>query len=63
MYIFVQRKQGRSKTKLLNLLKWSITGAVRKIIELLHITVATPYQDTTVRKIYNFLTGFSGLEI
>ena len=57
----VHKKQGRSKVKLLDLLKWSRTKAVWKIIQLLHVTVATSYQDATVRKIYNYLTGFSEL--
>ena len=35
----------------------------RKVIQLFRITVATPYQDAAVRKIYNYLTGSSGLEI
>ena len=63
VYILVQKKEGRSKTKRLNLLKRSRAEAVRKIIQLLHLTVATSYQDTTVMKIYNYLTRSSGLEI
>ena len=62
MDILVQKKQGRSKTKLPNLLKSSRIEVVRKI-QILHITVATSYQDKTVRKIYNYLTESSGLEI
>ena len=57
----VHKKQGRSKVKLLDLLKWGRTKAVWKLIQLLHVTVATSYQDATVRKIYNYFTGFSGL--
>ena len=33
---------------------------MRKIIQLLHIKVATSYQNGTVRKIYNHLTGSPG---
>ena len=63
MYILDHRKQGRSKTNLISLLKWRRTEAVRKIIELLYITLATLHQDATARKIYNYLTGSLGLEI
>ena len=63
LYILVQKKQGRSRTKFLNLLKRSKAEAVRKIIQFSHVTVETSYQDTTVRKTYNYLTGSSGLEI
>ena len=58
------KKQGRSKTKLLDLPKLSRTEAVRRIIQLLHITIATTsYQDIRVRKTYNYLTVFSELKI
>ena len=63
MYLLVHKKQGRSKTKLPNILKWSRTEAARKTIQLLDITVATSYQDATIRKIYNYCAGSSGLEI
>ena len=62
MYILVHKKQGRSKTKLLNLLKRSRTDAVRKTTQTLHIKVATSYQDAIIRKIYNYCTGSSGRE-
>ena len=45
MYILIHKKQGRSKTNLLNLLKCRKTEAVRKIMQLLNIRVATSYQD------------------
>ena len=53
------------KTKLLNLLKWNRTKAVWKIIQLFHVTVATHeyHQVAALRKIKNYLTGSSGLEI
>ena len=41
----------------------TLAEAVRKIIQLLHITVATPYQDVGVSKICNKLTGSSRLEV
>ena len=64
IFVFlVHKKQGRSKAKLLNLLKWIRTKAVWKIIQLLHVAIAMSYEDATVRKIYNHLTGSSGLEI
>ena len=62
IFWFIRNKEYR-KLKLLNLLKWIRREAVRKIIQLLHITVATSYQDATAGKIYNYLIGSSGLEI
>ena len=49
VYIIVYKKQGRSKTNLLDLLKRRRTEAVRKIIQLLHVAVTTSYQDATAR--------------
>ena len=63
VYFLVYEKQGWSKTKLLNLLKWRRTEDVGKLIQLLHKTVATSYQDATVGKNYNYLTGSSRVEI
>ena len=62
IFWFIRNKEYR-KLKLLNLLKWIRREAVRKIIQLLHITVVTSYQDATAGKIYNYLIGSSGLEI
>ena len=62
IFWFIRNKEYR-KLKLLNLLKWIRREAVRKIIQLLHITVATSYQDATAGKIYSYLIGSSGLEI
>ena len=39
VYVFVYKKQGRSKANLLNLLKWCSAETAKNIIRLLHITV------------------------
>ena len=41
VYVLVYKKQGRSKTNLLNSLKWRSAETARNIIRLLHIIVAT----------------------
>ena len=62
LYIMIHKKQGRWKTKLLNLFKWSRTEVVREMIQPLHITVATSYQDATVNKVYNDCTEPENIE-
>ena len=44
-------------------MKWSRIEALRRIIQILDIAAAMSYQGATVREIYNYRTGFSGLGI